>query len=92
MLTDQEQIDALGVLAKMPEAKMEAGRFVQVLPSSPDGVHIVRRDEYAGPEGEGYVDTVTREKDRAIWMLQEHHGPEKYRDGNNGKWIEMTLR
>ena len=92
MLTEQEQVEALNTLAKLPEAKMESGRYIQVLPSSPDGVHIVRRDEYAGPEGEGYVDTVTCEKEGQTWMLQEHHGPEKYRDGNNGVWMDIKVR
>ena len=92
MLTDQEKLDALMALSKLPSVEtevMENGeKYLQVMPSS-NGVHIVERHEYVGPEGAGYTDIVRVEKEGVEWIYREHYGREKYRDAESGVWIEL---
>ena len=93
MLTAQQQADALTVLdAQIPATQSVGanGRYLHVLLSSMDGVHIVGLDEYLGPHGIGYVRWVERADDTGRrWRYMVHVGPE---DRPSGQWVDVTPR
>lgn len=90
-LTRIEKAESELVMKMLPPAEQKGDHYVQVLPSSPDGVTIVERHEYYGPLGIGYIDIGIREKDGRTWRRMEHHGPETWRDKESGTWIDVTL-
>ncbi len=93
-LTLTEETDAVAYLdgdfTKTPQ-KID-GKYVHVLPVEEDGIHTTRMDEYVGPLGVGYTRVVSRGDDKGdVWQCAFHTGPEKYRDAQNGVWVNVSV-
>ena len=91
-LTRVEKTESETVMKTLPPPEQKGDHYVQVMPSSPDGINTIERHEYVGPQGIGYTDITRRTKDGRVWQMMFHYGPETYRDSNNGVWQDATPR
>ena len=89
-LTRIEKTESETVMKTLPPPEQKGDHYVQVMPSSPDGITTVERHEYYGPYGIGYIEIAYREKDERTWRRMDHYGPETWRDEENGMWYDVT--